>query len=271
MICFPNCKINLGLYIEQKREDGFHNIKTIFFPVPLCDALEIVVSQTKTEMSISGIPVECDLQSNLCSKAYHLLKKDYKLPPVKIHLHKAIPSGAGLGGGSSDAAFTIKLLNDLFSLSLSNNKMEQYASELGSDCAFFINNLPVIASEKGNIFEEITLSLKSYSIIIIKPQIHLSTPDAYKWIKPRNEIININTLINNAVVTWKDSLLNDFETSVFIKFPEIGEIKTKLYQNGATYAAMSGSGSSVFGIFENEIPDIQFPDNYFVWKGSMMQ
>ncbi len=270
MISFPNCKINLGLYIEQKRDDGFHNIKTIFYPISLCDALEIVVSQNTTEMSISGIPVECDLQSNLCMKAYESVKKDFGLPPVKIHLHKAIPNGAGLGGGSSDAAFTIKLLNNLFSLSLSNNIMEKYASELGSDCAFFINNSTVIASGKGNVFEDIPLAFNGFSVIIIKPPIHVSTSVAYQFAEPRNETVDIKTLINQPISKWKDSLINDFEKSVFKKFPEIEDIKARLYQNGAEYAAMSGSGSSVFGIFKKDIPKMNFPENYFVWKGLMI-
>lgn len=271
MICFPDCKINLGLYIEQKRDDGFHNIKTVFYPVQLNDALEFIVSDKNTEMDISGITIEGDIQSNLCMQAYNLLKEDYNLPPVKAHLHKAIPHGAGLGGGSSDAAFTIKLLNDLFSLDLSYQQMQQYASKLGSDCAFFIKNIAVIASEKGNVFKEIDLSLKGYTIIIVKPQIHVSTPDAYKWVKPRNTIIDIENIIKLPIENWKELLINDFEVSVFAKHPEIAAIKDKLYQNGAIYAAMSGSGASVFGLFKSTEKEIIFPDSYFVWKGIINQ
>lgn len=269
MIAFPNCKINLGLYIESKREDGYHNIKTVFYPVQLCDALEIIESPSKTELNISGIPVKGDVESNLCIKAYNLIKADFELPPVKIHLHKAIPSGAGLGGGSSDAAFTIRLLNDLFLLKLTDSQMQAYASELGSDCAFFIKNSTAIASEKGNFFENLSISLNSYSIIIVKPQIHISTPDAYRWVYPRNSIIDIENIIKQPIAGWKQNLVNDFEDSVFEKHPEIQKVKEYLYENGAVYSAMSGSGAAVFGLFKNEIPNLNFPKNYFIWKGEL--
>ncbi len=267
MITFPNCKINLGLYIENKRTDGFHNIKTIFYPIQLTDVLEIIESDsTHFSMTMSGIPVGGDVQSNLCVKAYELLKNDFQLPAVNIHLHKAIPHGAGLGGGSSDAAFTIKMLNSKFNLNLSNEQMQQYASKLGSDCAFFIENKAVIAKEKGNIFNNIEISLSNYHILIVKPDIYISTPEAYQWIKPRNTEIDIESIIKQPVETWKDTLVNDFEESVFKKHPLIASVKEVLYKNGAIYAAMSGSGAAVFGIFKEMPPALPFPCGSFCWK-----
>lgn len=269
MICFPNCKINLGLYIENKRNDGFHNIKTVFYPVALSDVLEISLSNTTTHLNMRGIKIEGNIESNLCIKAYRLLSKDYNLPPIQIELLKAIPHGAGLGGGSSDAAYMLKLLNNFFNLNINDLQLINYASQLGSDCAFFIKNKAVIASEKGDFFKEIELILRNYSIIIVKPPINVSTPDAYKWVKPRNEIIDIEYIIMHSINEWKDLLTNDFEFSVFKKYPEIEHIKTKLYENGALYSAMSGSGASVFGIFKDEIPDISFEKNYFIWKSKI--
>ncbi|MFZ4740799.1 MAG: 4-(cytidine 5'-diphospho)-2-C-methyl-D-erythritol kinase [Bacteroidales bacterium] len=270
MIAFPNCKINLGLYIENKRSDGFHNIKTVFYPIELTDVLEIIESDTSHfVMSMSGIPVNGDFRSNLCYKAYSLLKNDFSLPAIKIHLHKAIPHGAGLGGGSSDAAFTIKMLNNKFNLNLNIKQMQQYASKLGSDCSFFIENKTVIAKEKGYVFENIEISLNDYHIIIAKPNIGVSTPDAYKWIKPRNEEIDIMSIIKQPIEHWKDILINDFEESVFKKHPIIASIKELLYKNGAIYAAMSGSGAAVFGIFKEIPQNLKLPDGSFCW-GKLM-
>ncbi len=266
MICFPNCKINLGLYVENKRNDGFHNIKTVFYPISLCDVLEISLSKNETNLNIRGIPIEGNIETNLCVKAYHILKNDFNLPAIDIELLKTIPHGAGLGGGSSDAAFMLKLLNEYFGLNISDLELIKYASQLGSDCAFFIKNKAVIASEKGDVFREIELTLKDYFIIIVKPPVNISTPDAYKLVKPRNENIDINDIILHPINQWKDLLINDFEHSVFHKYPEIKFIKTKLYENGALYAAMSGSGASVFGIFKNQLPEMSFDKNYFVWK-----
>jgi len=267
MIFFPNCKINLGLYIENKRIDGFHNIKTVFYPLPLYDVMEAIETNNKTQIEISGIVPDCDIESNLCIKAYNLLRKDFNLPAVKIHLHKAIPSGAGLGGGSADAAFTIKLLNDLFKLKMNDLQMQKYASILGSDCAFFIRNKAVIASGKGDEFQEINLSLNSYLIIVVKPPLQISTPDAYQWVKPRNAVIDIESKILQPIENWEKLLQNDFEETVFKKFPEIAAIREKLYNNGAVYASMSGSGASVFGLFKKTDIAIDFDKSFFVWKG----
>ncbi len=267
MIVFPNCKINLGLYIENKRDDGFHNIKTVFYPIQLTDVLEIIESDTiHFSMTMSGIPINGNTESNLCVKAYELLKNDFRLPAVKIHLHKAIPHGAGLGGGSSDAAFTIKMLNNKFNLNLSNLQMQQYASKLGSDCAFFIENKAVIAKGKGERFENIEISLKGYYILIVKPNVYVSTPEAYQCVKPRNTEIDIESIIKQPIEKWKDTLINDFEESIFKKYPIIASIKEILYNNGAIYAAMSGSGAAVFGIFK-EVPSIlPFPESSFCFK-----
>ncbi len=269
MICFPNCKINLGLYIENKRNDGFHNIKTVFYPVTLSDVLEISLSKTTTHLNIRGIKIEGNIESNLCIKAYKLLCKDYNLLPIQIELLKAIPHGAGLGGGSSDAAYMLKLLNDFFNLKINDSELINYASQLGSDCAFFIKNKAVIASEKGDVFNEIELNLNNYSILIVKPPVNVSTPDAYKWVKPRNESIDIKDIIMMPINKWKDLLTNDFENSVFKNYPQIEHIKAKLYENGAIYSAMSGSGASVFGIFKDEIPVISFEKEYFTWKSKI--
>lgn len=266
MISFPNSKINLGLYIENKRPDGFHNIKTAFFPLPLIDVLEIIESQdTKFSMTMSGIPVNIDLSSNLCFKAYDMLRLDFNLPAVKIHLHKAIPHGAGLGGGSADAAFTIKMLNTKFNLNLSIEQMQQYAANLGSDSAFFIENKAIIAKGKGNIFEKTDFTLEKYYILLIKPEVCVNTAEAYKWVRPRNIEINIESILKQPIETWKTSLVNDFEESVFKKFPVIASFKNLMYENEAIYAAMSGSGAAVYGIFKEKPKQILFSDNCFCW------
>ena len=270
MICFPNCKINLGLYIENKRVDGFHNIKTVFYPVNLCDGLEISQADNELSMQVSGIAINGDIENNLCVKAFRVFEKEFNLPPIHIELLKTIPHGAGLGGGSSDAAFMFKLLNDFFKLNLSENQLINYASNLGSDCTFFIENKAVIASEKGNIFKNIKLSLKDLYIIIIKPPINVSTPDAYRWVNPRNKVVDIEQIIKKPITDWRHLLINDFEESLFNKYPEIEAIKKELYKYGALYASMSGSGSSVFGLFENQIPDITINNQYFIWKSKLL-
>jgi 4-diphosphocytidyl-2-C-methyl-D-erythritol kinase len=270
MIAFPNCKINLGLYIENKRTDGFHTIKTILYPVELRDVLEIIESETNQfSMTMSGIPVNCDLESNLCVRAYKLLKKDFNLPAVKIHLHKVIPYGAGMGGGSSDAAYTIKILNNKFELKLSIGQMQEYASSLGSDCAFFIENKAVLAREKGDVFENTNITLSGYHLLIVKPAVYINTTEAYQWVKPRNTEIDIVNILNQPIECWKDMLINDFEESVFKNHPIIASIKDKLYQNGAIYASLSGSGSAVFGIFRERSSVISFPMNSFFWESKV--
>jgi 4-diphosphocytidyl-2-C-methyl-D-erythritol kinase len=271
MILYPNAKINLGLYVTEKRADGYHNIETIFYPIAWSDMLEIIPDSTQSSgvtLSISGISIPGNLQDNLCCKVYDLISKDYPMPAVKVHLHKQIPTGAGLGGGSSDAAFFIRGLNELFELNLSWGEMHQYAKQIGADCSFFITNRPVFAEGKGDELEGVSLSLKDFSIMLIHPGIHISTPEAYAMIKPQKPNLDLKEwIVNSDIAEWKTNLRNDFENPVFEKEPEIAEIKKTLYDAGAIYAAMSGSGSAVFGIFENEIPEIKFPETYTVWKG----
>lgn len=261
MITFPNAKINLGLNIIEKRPDGYHNLETIFYPINLQDALEVTRRENggdECTLHISGALLEGEPEDNLVVKAYKLLKKDYpEMLPIDIHMFKHIPAGAGLGGGSSDAAHMIKLLNDKFSLGLTTEQMEEYAAQLGADCAFFVQNRPVFATGIGNVFEPIELSLKGYHIILIKPDIFVSTRDAFAEIKPARPAVSLKEVVKQPIETWKDSMKNDFEDSVFKKFPEIAAIKDELYDLGAVYAAMSGSGSSVFGIFKEPIENVE--------------
>jgi 4-diphosphocytidyl-2-C-methyl-D-erythritol kinase len=253
LIVFPNCKINLGLNVLRKREDGFHDLETFFLPVNLCDALEILPSKHKTNLTTTGFPAG-NIEDNLAIKAYHLIKKDYpSLPEVQIHLHKAIPLGAGLGGGSSDAAFTLKLINTKFHLNIPEKILFDYASQLGSDCAFFLLNKPVLAKGRGEILDQKTLSLKEYKIVLVNPGIHISTAEAFKNLRPSIPVKKIEEIIFQPVETWKHELSNDFEKYVFEAYPAIAEIKDDLYKSGAVYAAMSGSGSTVFGLFEKNI------------------
>lgn len=257
MITFPNAKINLGLNIVEKRADGYHNLETIFYPIPVKDALELIVPdapEEKIRLIQSGIQIDSAAEDNLVVKAYKLLDKDYDLPPVEVYLRKEIPSGAGLGGGSSDAAFMLKLINDTFKLNIPIEKLEEYAALLGADCAFFIRNKPVFATGIGNIFSPISLSLKDYGLIVVKPDIFVSTREAFANIKPSQPKKSLKEIILSPVSEWKELMVNDFEKSVFPQFPEIGKIKEELYNKGAIYAAMSGSGSSVFGIFEPKVP-----------------
>lgn len=255
MIVFPNAKINLGLNITEKRKDGYHNLETIFYPIPLEDALEITVKQdTKSKYSLyqTGTKIEGEAEDNLVVKAYLMLEKEFNLPPVDIHLYKHIPSGAGLGGGSADAAFMLKLLNDKFSLNLSPGELEKYASVLGADCAFFIRNKPVYAEGIGNVFTPIELSLSGYRLIVVKPDVFVSTREAFSGITPRKPVHSLKELIKYPVNEWKEKMVNDFEESIFPHHPEIELIKKQMYEYGAVYASMSGSGSSVYGIFTDD-------------------
>ena len=265
MVSFPNCKINLGLNIVNKRDDGYHDIETFFFPVHLKDSLEIIEKE-KLEFSTSGFSIEGEPEKNLCIKAYDLLKKDFpQLPAVQMHLHKAIPMGAGLGGGSADGAFTLKLLNKKFDLSLSEKQLINYSLQLGSDCPFFILNKPCFATSRGEILEQTELDLSDYKFLLVQPLVHISTAWAFSTIKTLKPVKSIKQIIQQSILTWKAELINDFEKPVFEKYPEIKKIKDKLYNAGAIYASMSGSGSAVYGIFKKEKAiSISFPDNYFV-------
>jgi 4-diphosphocytidyl-2-C-methyl-D-erythritol kinase len=267
MLIFPNSKINLGLNVIEKRPDGYHNIETVFYPVGLSDALEIIIADDgKFSFSHTGLPVDGTPDENLCTRAYRLLSLDFSLPPVKIHLHKVIPIGAGLGGGSSDGACTIRLLNKLFELGLSADGMMNYARRLGSDCAFFIETKPVFAFEKGDVFEPVRVDLSSYTLLIIVPPIQVTTAKAYSRVIPVKAEISLKEILSLPVPHWRDQLQNDFEMIVFPEHPEVQRIKAKLYDLGALYASMSGSGSAVFGIFEKrDIPLYDFRD-CFVWQ-----
>ncbi|MGB4775035.1 MAG: 4-(cytidine 5'-diphospho)-2-C-methyl-D-erythritol kinase [Daejeonella sp.] len=264
MITFPNAKINIGLNILNRRNDAYHNLETVFYPVGINDALEIIeADELKFTSSGSAIPGKGD--DNLCLKAYKLLAKDADLPPVHIHLHKHIPIGAGLGGGSADAAFCIKLLNDQFTLGLGLEQLEGYARQLGADCAFFIKNKPVYAFEKGDRFKSIKLDLSPYFIVVLMPGVQVSTEQAYRDVKPSNSNPSLYDLVNLPVESWKDEITNDFESSVFEIHPQIAAIKSGLYQAGAIYASMSGSGSAVYAIFKQEVvlPELEKDNRVF--------
>jgi 4-diphosphocytidyl-2-C-methyl-D-erythritol kinase len=273
MITFPNAKINLGLNIVEKRPDGYHNLETVFYPVPVEDALEVNIlneSTQKFRLHQAGLEIAGEAENNLVVKAYKLLDERFNLPPIDIHLFKHIPSGAGLGGGSSDATYMLKLLNEKFNLELSDENLEEYAAKLGADCAFFIRNTPTYAEGIGNIFSPISLSLKGYQIVLVKPDIFVSTRDAFAQIKPHRQEIPLKEVIKQPIEEWKERMVNDFEESVFPQFPAIKEIKEKLYEAGAIYAAMTGSGSSVFGLFKPENDKVakeDFGEKAFVYQG----
>jgi len=266
VILFPNCKINLGLHILRKRNDGFHDLETVFYPVPLSDALEIIAADNidKTSFTTSGLPID-GIEENICVKAYNLLKKKFPIPPVKIHLHKAIPIGAGLGGGSADGAFTLLLLNKKFNLDMAEEKLIQYALQLGSDCPFFIKNKVCYATQRGELMKQIHLDLSPYKIALINPGIKINTALAFSQIHPKENRTSILEIIDQPIDQWKTKLVNDFETPIFKQHPPIKQIKEELYKNGAVYASMSGSGSSVFGLFEKSTtPVLDLPDRYFI-------
>ena len=271
MITFPNAKINLGLNIVEKRPDGYHNLETIFYPIPLQDALEITPwegGERKYKLAQSGIQIAGDDEHNLVVKAYKLLDSLYNLPPIEINLLKHIPSGAGLGGGSADAAFMLCMLNQHFQLNIPNDQLEVYAAQLGADCAFFVENKPTFAEGIGNIFSPIELSLKGYKLLLVKPDIFVSTRDAFAQIKPKRPTISLKEVAKMPIEAWKTYMVNDFEESVFPQFPAIADIKAKLYDMGAIYASMSGSGSSVFALFKGDatLPKVDFGEGAFVFE-----
>lgn len=270
MVFFPNAKINIGLNIISKRADGFHNLETIFYPVSIKDAVEIIentTSSTDLIFSSSGNIIKGNADDNLCIKAIRLIKKDFQLPPLKVHLHKNIPMGAGMGGGSSDASAILILLTKKFQLNISTEKLMEYALMLGSDCPFFIINKPCFAGGRGEILHEINLDLSSYKILIVHPGIHVNTRDAFAQLNaatfsPAGELTEH---IKMDITQWRHYIKNDFEDSVFEKHIAIKAIKEKLYNEGAIYSAMSGSGSAVFGIFlkNTDASNIKFPSHYF--------
>lgn len=271
MITFPVAKINLGLNVVEKRADGYHNLQTVFYPVPIMDALEIVPmsdgfpSDVDCDLKVTNITIEGDEQRNLVVRAYHLLKADFpELPRVHAHLWKGIPTQAGMGGGSSDCGYMIRLLNETFDMGLSSEQMQQYAARLGADCAFFIESSACYAEGIGERLQPIDLDLSGWHIGVVRPDIPVPTKEAFSRIYPHYPALNCRDVVKQPVETWRDRLTNDFEESVFALHPEIGAVKEQLYKMGATYAAMSGSGSALFGLFKDE-PDAlrqTFPDMF---------
>lgn len=266
MVVFPNAKINLGLNVVERRPDGFHNLETVFFPVSLYDVLEVLPG-SRTQLEITGIKVDGSMENNLVFRAWRLLSDDYGIPPVHIYLHKVIPMGAGLGGGSSDGAFMLKLLNRLFELHLNPEQLKDYAVRLGADCPFFIDNLPSFASGIGDRLTPVGMNTGSLKMVIVKPPVSVNTGMAYKAIVPNQPSKSLAEVVCQPLKTWRGDLVNDFEKPVFEMFPEISDVKEKLYEMGAVYSAMSGSGSAVFGLF-NPIPEGLyeiFSEDYFIW------
>lgn len=268
MITFPNAKINLGLHITQKRSDGFHNIETIFYPIPqLCDILEVIPltnSNQSIEFTQSGLAIDGDINQNLCVKAYSILATRTSLPDVAVHLHKQIPMGAGLGGGSADGAFALKMFNHLAEQPLLDIEIRELALELGSDCPFFLENTPSFAKGRGELLEPIDLTLNGY-LLIVNPGVHVGTREAYSSCKPKPPKFNLKDISNYPLIEWNNLVINDFEQCVFPNYPVIESLKNKLYELGAVYASMSGSGATVFGIFDfkPELPAI-FKDHFCV-------
>ena len=268
MLVFPTSKINIGLRITEKRPDGFHNLQSCFYPVGWSDVLEVIPSDKFTFTS-SGLPIPGAPETNLCIRAYKLLKEDFGLPPVKMHLHKIVPIGAGLGGGSADAAFTLTLLNERFELGLSVRQLEDYARSLGSDCAFFIQNSPVYCVEKGDVFMETTVDLSGYYCLLVYPHVAISTAEAYAGVRPRQPEISLNEQLQMPIASWRKTIRNDFEDSLFLAYPSLAQIKEQLYAAGAVYASMSGSGSTVYGIFNAPVVVPNQFLSYSVWQGKL--
>lgn len=270
MIAFPNAKINIGLHVTGKRPDGYHNIESCFYPAPWSDVLEIVASDS-FKFAVTGLPIPGDASENLCIRAYNMLKSEFGIGPVRMHLHKIIPTGAGLGGGSSDGAFALKIINELFDLKLSVPELEAKALELGSDCPFFIKNKPVFVSGRGEKFLPLRNFLEGKYICLVNPGIPIPTGEAYRGINAYSKENSLRPVIENEPAeAWKEKIRNDFETFVFKKHPEIARIKETLYAKGAIYSAMTGSGSTVYGLFDF-YPELhsKFPDTYILRCGKI--
>lgn len=268
MIVFPNVKINLGLNIVEKRPDGYHNLETVFYPVPLCEALEIVPAKGDSDvLNVFGAQVSGDPNANLVMRALSALRKDFpQIPALEVSLLKKLPMGAGLGGGSSDGAFMLKMLNECYGLGLSQQQLIEYAAKLGADCPFFLVNKPVYATGIGEIMQPVGLSLEGYSIVLVKPDVFVSTKEAFAGIKPKPTSLSARDIVSMPVEQWKDLLVNDFENTIFPIHPEIAEVKEKLYSAGAVYSAMSGSGASVLALFASgkDVPSpALFPGCFF--------
>ena len=260
MVVFPNAKINLGLWIVERRPDGYHNLESCFCPVPWRDILEFVESEA-TEFSSTGLNIPGDPKDNLVLKAYQLLKESYQLPELKIHLHKQIPMGAGLGGGSSDAAFFLKAVNKQYNLGIGNEELEGFAGKFGADCPFFIDNSLRFVRGTGDVFEPIELSLQDYYISIIYPGVHISTKEAFASINPGPKGLDMKAILHQPVNTWREQLSNDFEAYAFGTHPELGQLKNELYDRGAEFASMSGSGSCIYALSKSvlDTEDLPYP------------
>lgn len=271
MIVYPNCKINLGLFVTEKRNDGFHNLESIFVPMPLRDVLEVnAVPDTALHFTSSGMDIAGDIESNICVKAYRLLQKDFNLSGIKAHLIKNIPTGAGLGGGSADGAYMLVALNQIFNLQMSTLQLKKYAAMLGSDCPFFIDNKTMLVNGRGEIMQAVELPLAGCHVAIIHPGIHMSTQVAYSIITPHKPNFNLADIGQLSKDKWKNNVINTFERPVASLHPEILDIKSKLYLAGAVYASMTGSGSAVYGIFDREVVGLQtWFSNYFYWQGML--
>lgn len=271
MVVFPCCKINLGLNVVSRRPDGYHNLETVFYPIPLHDNLEVVDAPNATEPYLlheTGLHIDGTPESNLVIRVLHSLRETYpQIPPVEIWLHKRIPSGAGLGGGSSDAAFMMRLLNEQYELGMDDDDMEYRLSRLGADCAFFNKAVPAFATGIGDQLMPLNFTLAGWDFVLVKPDIHVSTREAFSLVKPRRPERSILEALSHPVETWRDTVVNDFEKSVFMHHPEIAAIKMTLYDMGAAYASMTGSGSSVFALFHNRQPEAQDVfKNHFVYE-----
>ncbi len=260
MVVFPNCKINIGLRVTGKRPDGFHDLETIFYPVPLFDVLEAVPSN-QDSFSQSGIIIPGD--DNICVQARDLFRKNYDTPPLSIHLHKTIPAGAGLGGGSSDGAFMLKLLSSFAASRPTDEILKKMALQLGSDCPFFLENKPAYATGRGENLNAINLDLAGYYLVIVNPGIHISTREAFTGLETYSESGSLSQTTTTKVADWKEVIINDFEKTVFRRYPELMEIKRTLYDAGADYASMTGTGSTIFGLFRFEHRPT-FPEPWFV-------
>ncbi len=271
MIAFANAKINLGLFVTERRPDGFHNLESIFLPVSLCDVVEAVRTDGEgIQFTTQGREIDGDIETNLCVRAYRLLSRDFELGGVDATMLKNIPIGAGLGGGSSDGAHMLKILNSLFELKLSTEELKHYAAQLGSDCPFFIENAPCFVHGRGEILEPINLSLQGQHVVIIHPGIHVSTAEAYRGITPKSAPFDLRVISQLPRDQWQQEVTNDFEDSVCVHHPSISQLIALLLLEGAWYARMSGSGSAVYGFFDNQVELKNIPADYFSYWGTVL-
>lgn len=272
MLVFPNAKLNLGLHITARRPDGFHTLETVMVPLPWCDALEVLPA-AETALTLTGRPIPGAAATNLCLRAYELLRADFpEVPPVQLHLHKVVPIGAGLGGGSADAAFALRALNTVLALSLGDEQLEAYARRLGSDCAFFIRNEPALALGRGDELTPLPLpQLRGTACKVVYPGLHISTAEAYAGVTPQAPAQDLRTALAAPIETWRNTVSNDFEASLAPRYPQLAQLKQQLYAAGAAYASLSGSGSAVFGLWPGlELPPaVELPAEYLVWDGQL--